>query len=100
MNEGVKLLLERLKTHPEEFIKGGRWINLLAEYNEYIPDELRPLTDEARKLVADEFTKEVMKELLDNKHKNDWLDRTINQRIDMRKTLYGRLKYDSIEKSS
>jgi hypothetical protein len=99
MNEGVKLLLERLKTHPEEFMKGGRWINILAEYNEYIPDELKPLTDEARKLVANEFTKDVMRELLDNKQE-DWVNKVLSQRVDVRKTLYGRLKYDSIEESS
>jgi len=99
MNEGVKLLLERIKTHPEEFTKGGRWINILAEYNEYIPDELKPLTDEARKLVANEFTKDVMRELLDNKQE-DWVNKVLSQRVDVRKTLYGRLKYDSIEESS
>jgi hypothetical protein len=99
MNEGVKLLLERIKTHPEEFMKGGRWINILAEYNEYIPDELKPLTDEARKLVANEFTKDVMRELLDNKQE-DWVNKVLSQRVDVRKTLYGRLKYDSIEESS
>ena len=99
MNEGVKLLLERIKTHPEEFMKGGRWINILAEYNEYIPDELKPLTDEARKLVANEFTKDVMRELLDNTQE-DWVNKVLSQRVDVRKTLYGRLKYDSIEESS
>ena len=99
MNEGVKLLLKRIKTHPEEFMKGGRWINILAEYNEYIPDELKPLTDEARKLVANEFTKDVMRELLDNKQE-DWVNKVLSQRVDVRKTLYGRLKYDSIEESS
>ena len=99
MNEGVKLLLERIKTHPEEFMKGGRWINILAEYNEYIPDELKPLTDETRKLVANEFTKDVMRELLDNKQE-DWVNKVLSQRVDVRKTLYGRLKYDSIEESS
>lgn len=99
MNEGVKLLLERIKTHPEEFMKGGRWINILAEYNEYIPDELKPLTDEARKLVANEFTKDVMRELLDNKQEA-WVNKVLSQRVDVRKTLYGRLKYDSIEESS
>jgi hypothetical protein len=99
MNEGVKLLLERIKTHPEEFMKGGRWINILAEYNEYIPDELKPLTDEARKLVANEFTKDVMRELLDNKQEG-WVNKVLSQRVDVRKTLYGRLKYDSIEENS
>jgi hypothetical protein len=80
-------------------MKGGRWINILAEYNEYIPDELKPLTDEARKLVANEFTKDVMRELLDNKQE-DWVNKVLSQRVDVRKTLYGRLKYDSIEESS
>ena len=99
MNEGVQILLERIKTHPEEFMKGGRWTYLLSEYMEYLPEELKPLTDEARKLVANEFTKDVMRELLDNKQE-DWVNKVLSQRVDVRKTLYGRLKYDSIEESS
>jgi hypothetical protein len=102
MNEGVKLLLERIKTHPEEFMKGGRWIRLLAEYNEYIPDELKPLTDEARKLVADEFTRDVMKELLDSEEEDPFdevLKRAKHNQSLSAKTIFGRLKYDSVEES-
>lgn len=102
MNEGVRLLLERIKTHPEEFMKGGRWVPLLAEYNEYIPNELKPLTDEARKLVADEFTRDVMKELL-HAEEDDPFDEALkrakhNQSLSTR-TIFGRLKYDSVEES-
>ncbi len=102
MNEGVKLLLERIKTHPEEFMKGGRWIRLLAEYNEYIPDELNPLTDEARKLVADEFTRDVMKELLDSEEEDPFdeaLKRAKHNQSLSTRTIFGRLKYDSVEES-
>lgn len=104
MNEGVRLLLERIKTHPEEFMKGGRWVRLVAEYSEYIPDELKPLIDEARKLVADEFTKEVVKELLHAENQDDdkWVDEIMNKKFSLTanvNTLYGKLKYDSIEKS-
>ena len=110
MNEGVKILLERIKTHPEEFIKGGRWVSMLAEYRDYIPDELEPIAVEMRKLVKEEFTKEVMKELLDaepdqlelhfgmerlRKKQQDELHR---KWVEMQ-TTYGRLKYDAIEES-
>lgn len=106
MNEGVKLLLERLKTHPEEFMKGGRWVPLVAEYKEYIPDELEPLINEARKLIAEEFTKDVMKELLhaDDQDNDKWVDEILNRKLSSFtatvNTNYGKLKYDSFEESS
>lgn len=110
MNEGVKLLIERLKTCPEEFAKGGRWIKILAEYNEYIPDELKPLTDEVRKLLADEFTQEVIKELLHAEPEQLHIDLTMDElrkkqqdelhrKWAQMQTTYGRLKYDAIEES-
>lgn len=104
MNEGVRLLLERIKTHPEEFMKGGRWVPLVAEYKEYLPDILEPLVDEARKLIAEEFTKEVVKELLHAENQDDdrWVDEIMNKKLSITATVntkYGRLKYDSTEKS-
>ena len=110
MNEGVKILLERIKTHPEEFTQGGRWVKFLYEYNDILPEELEPLKTEIRKLVAEQFTKEVMKELLDaepdqlelhfgmerlRKKQQDELHR---KWVEMQ-TTYGRLKYDAIEES-
>ena len=106
MNDGVKILLERIKTHPEEFVKGGRWVGMLSEYRDYIPDELEPIAVEMRKLVKEEFTKEVMKELLHaepeqldlhlemEKRKNE-----LHRKWVQAQTTYGRLKYDAIEES-
>ena len=106
MNEGVRLLLERIKTHPEEFMKGGRWIDLLAEYNDYIPEELKPITEEVRALVKDEFTRDVMKELLDSEKETepDAFEEALrrsrqNQLLSAHRTKFGKLKYDSIEES-
>lgn len=107
MNEGVRLLLERIKTHPEEFMKGGRWIDLLSEYNDYIPEELKPITEEVRKLVKDEFTRDVMKELLNAEEEEEVDDLQMalrrarqNQLLSSaHKTRFGRLKYDSVEES-
>jgi len=105
MNEGVRILLERIKTHPEEFLKGGRWVSLVAEYREYIPQELEPLVEEVRKLVKEEFTKDVMKELLSaEEEKQDAFEEALrrsrqNQLLSAHKTKFGRLAYDSIEES-
>lgn len=111
MNEGVRILLERIKTHPEEFMKGGRWVPLVVEYNEYMPDELKPIIDEARKLIADEFTRDVMKELL-HAEEEDPFDEALKRarqnqllsthqkaHLEAHKTIFGRLKYDSVEES-
>lgn len=110
MNDGVKILLERIKTHPEEFIKGGRWVSMLAEYRDYIPDEIEPIAVEVRKLVKEEFTKEVMKELLHAEPEQLHIDLTfdelrkkqqdeIHRKWVQMQTTYGRLKYDAIEES-
>lgn len=102
MNEGVRILLERIKTHPEEFMKGGRWIDLLSEYTEYIPEELKPITEEVRKLVKDEFTRDVMKELLNaEEEEKDVFDEALRRarQSQLLSTKFGRLKYDSVEES-
>lgn len=80
-------------------MKGGRWINLLSEYNEYIPEELKPIISEARSLVKDEFTRDVIKELLDGGEQADekWVDSVLTKKFGTR---YGKLMYDDIEKSS
>ncbi len=110
MNEGVKILLERIKTHPEEFTQGGRWVKFLYEYNDILPEELEPLRVEVRKLVAEQFTKEVMKELLHADDKDEYIEDLFGKRkkeiadelhrkwVQMQ-TTYGRLKYDAIEES-
>jgi hypothetical protein len=58
LNKGVKLLLERQKTNPDEFSESGRWSALLKEHDVYLeaPERtvVRPRT----------FNKEVMQRLL------------------------------------
>jgi hypothetical protein len=58
MNKGVKLLLERMKTHPHEFCSMGRWTKLLEQHDVQLeaPERkvLRPIT----------FNREVMRRLL------------------------------------
>jgi hypothetical protein len=58
INKGVALLLERMKTNPEEFIEVGRWTKLLEQHDVQLeaPERkvLRPIT----------FNREVMRRLL------------------------------------
>lgn len=77
MNEGVQIILERMKTHPEEFVPpynhgATKWGGLINHYNEYLTkEESETLSKKMRETVIsvmrERFTKDVMKELLDPK---------------------------------
>jgi hypothetical protein len=66
MNDGVKMLLERMKTHPEEFVgKRLRWSYILEEYDNVLSeDEVKAIKDELKALRRSELTRAVMQELL------------------------------------
>jgi len=67
MNEGVKILLERMKTNPEEFDVGysTKWQQLIIAYREILePEDKKALDDALNKLLQQTFTEKVMKELL------------------------------------
>ena len=66
MNDGVALLLERMKTNPEEFFDfGSKWAGVISEHKDFLEAEDRQaLTDGLNKLMQQRFTEKVMKELL------------------------------------
>lgn len=75
MNDGMKIILERMKTHPEEFTDSdnpfaynGKWTGLIHKYEANLPkedlDAFKNAIDEIRQA---EFTAKVMEELLDPK---------------------------------
>lgn len=75
MNDGVAMLLERMKTHPEEFVDGvhngeNRWGHLMNEYRGYLPKEDLEVFDKAHReaifeYMRQRFTQKVMEELID-----------------------------------
>jgi hypothetical protein len=82
MNDGMKIILERMKTHPEEFkddnkpfAYDGKWIGLVSDYENNLPEEdmkaFKKAIDEMRQ---EEFTAKVMEELLDPKSEQMELD--------------------------
>jgi hypothetical protein len=70
MNDGVKLLLDRMETNPEEFTTKdfsgqSRWSHLISYYDGVLTDEERNLLkDKQTELLRKELTQAVMQELL------------------------------------
>lgn len=70
MNNGLKILIERMKTNPEEFrlgyrAGGKRWNALIEEYWEIFTDEEKAQYQEAlREVRLGMFEEEVLKELM------------------------------------
>jgi hypothetical protein len=68
MNEGVKILIERMKTNPEEFVGEGvysKWSNLFSMYQDALaPEDVETFKNARNKLIQEHFTQRVMKELL------------------------------------
>jgi hypothetical protein len=70
-NAGVALLLERMKTNPEEFVgeKGfaySKWGSLISAYKQHLETEdQETLTNALDSLLQQKFTEKVLEELVD-----------------------------------
>jgi hypothetical protein len=70
MNEGVKILLERMKTNPDEFIApihtgASKWGHLIESYKDSLDvEDQQAIKDGYKKIHQQRFTEMVMKELL------------------------------------
>ena len=69
MNTGIQILIERMKTNPEEFTTprvtvSDKWESLLKDYWKHLPEEDKAAYQQARDaIMQDEFTEMVMKKL-------------------------------------
>jgi hypothetical protein len=66
MNDGVKILLERMKTHPEEFYGAyNRWTEVIERFEKFFHANERALINGAlTNIRREEFTQIVMNEIL------------------------------------
>jgi len=66
MNEGVLMMLDRMKTNPEEFAGDyNRWSAILEQYDNVLAkDEAKAIKEELYKLRRAELTRTVMQEIL------------------------------------
>jgi hypothetical protein len=71
MNDGVALLLDRMKTNPEEFVGEGvysKWSDLFSMYKDSLePEDIQAFESARKTLIQEHFTQAVIKELVDPK---------------------------------
>jgi hypothetical protein len=68
MNDGVALLLDRMKTRPEEFVDGGKWAHIMNKHKDFLAvEDQQALTNGLNKLMQQQFTEKVMEELIEPK---------------------------------
>jgi len=80
MNAGVALLLERMKTNPEEFLTQEKWSHLIQSHKMFLSDEDRNALENALNgLMQQRFTEKVLEELVDPK-KSNWVDEIMQQK--------------------
>lgn len=80
MNAGVEIILERIKTHPEEFcskgggkLSNGKWSRVLENYGGHLDEEdINAINDAIDKVNQDYFTEEVMTILVDGVDKANY----------------------------
>jgi hypothetical protein len=69
MNDGIRILLKRMETHPEEFDALGRdskWENLVYKFSEWLDEKDKEVFKDAiKKMRQQKFTELVMEELID-----------------------------------
>ena len=66
MQVGTQILIERMKTNPEEFQegKGSKWGRAIAMANEWLPEEDKKALNEAiRNMRLENFNEEVLRTL-------------------------------------
>ena len=74
MNKGIEILLERMDSNPEEFVINAsigvnKWDRLLHNYVSVLDKEdIEAYQAKLKQVAKEQFTREVMKEILDPKH--------------------------------
>jgi len=68
MNDGVKILLARMETHPEEFVGNNvysKWNQMFVNCEDSLePEDVKAYKDARKILIQQHFTESVMEELL------------------------------------
>lgn len=69
MNKGVEILLARMESNPEEFLRDSdRWEHLFNHYKKYMTeDDKQAFWNKLCEVRTQEFTERVIKQLLEEK---------------------------------
>jgi len=66
MNNGLKIILERMDTNPKEFIEKHKWRHLVeSEWPMFTEEEQKAYTSKLREILGDVFSEQVLKVLME-----------------------------------
>ena len=104
MQVGTEILIERMKTNPEEFQEGkvSRWARHIAHAREWLPEEDKQALEKAiQQMRVDVFNEGVLKELAGEAEpeKEEWLRYQAKERYAMGMTDARGIFGSSVEKS-
>lgn len=93
MNDGVKILLERMKTNPEEF--GGvysKWNQVISAHIAFLEeDDRKAITKGIDEIMQQRFSEEVIKTLIAPEEEQDWASEMMESK-GITGTTWGRLQ--------
>lgn len=82
MMDAVKILLERMDTHPEEFTRHSPWAGIIAEYKDLIPpEEIGMLDAKLNEVRVKQFTAAVLDQLMRDKVPTKHYDEVVRNQM-------------------
>lgn len=67
MNNGMKLILARMETNPEEFVDKHKWRHLVeSDWPMFTEEEQKAYSSKLREILIDRFSEEVLKTLMED----------------------------------
>lgn len=67
MNNGIKLILARMETNPEEFVDKHKWRHLVEnDWPMFTEEEQKAYSTKLREILIDRFSEEVLKTLMED----------------------------------
>ena len=78
MEAGVKIILERMKTNPEEFTglnTNNKWGRIIADYQDILnPQEIEAIKEGLRRINLNRFNEQVLKTLMNEQQEEEEWD--------------------------
>lgn len=86
MHAGIEILLERMKTHPEEFYRSSRWSTLVSDFAKFLNEDDRKAFEDG---VAECRKQELTEIIMDRIVNEDKEDKEILNRLNAAKAIHG-----------
>ena len=86
MHAGIEILIERMKTHPEEFYRASRWSSLVSDFAKFLSEDDRKAFEHG---IAECRKQELTEIIMDRIVNEDKEDKEILNRLNAAKAIHG-----------